>query len=75
MAKSGLDTGSNDNSRASDSDSTSISITILSNNSIASNFFRSESMKKLDELLAEPLVAFAIAVLAFTLGYLVGYVR
>ena len=32
-------------------------------------------MKKLDEWLAEPLVALAIAVLAFTLGYLVGYVR
>lgn len=32
-------------------------------------------MKKLDEWLAEPLIAFAIAVLAFTLGYLVGYVR
>ena len=32
-------------------------------------------MKKLDEWLDEPLVAFAIAVLAFTLGYLIGYVR
>lgn len=32
-------------------------------------------MKKLDKWLDEPLVAFAIAVLAFTLGYLVGYVR